>query len=95
MVICWTWFNNETQQATVTSGSVSGFTITGPGTGYSQSNPPVVLVGTNEIVREESVSNYRGDGGVLVGITTIASSQPQLVFDTFIPINYSLEIVPL
>ena len=44
------------------------------GTGYSQTNPPPVLVGTNELVRESvRVNNYRGDGGVLVGIgiTTI------------------------
>ena len=66
---------------TVSSGSVTGFTITGMGTGYSQTNPPPVLVGTNELVRESvaCVNNYRGDGGVLVGI---ASTTIYLPFPT-------------
>lgn len=56
-------------------GSISSIRVTGPGTGYSQANPPLVFIAPPEPLYEE-VSNvlYEGDYGTVVGITTSKES---------------------
>ena len=74
-------------EATLTNGVVSGVAVTSPGIGYTDTNPPLVLITPTIAVDEKNkVSNYAGDSGVIVGfgITTVAS-QDQLIFDLFIP----------
>ena len=74
-------------EATLTNGVVSGVAVTSPGVGYTNTNPPLVLITPTIAVDEKNkVSSYAGDSGVIVGfgITTVAS-QDQLIFDLFIP----------
>ena len=74
-------------EATLTNGVVSGVAVTSPGVGYTNTNPPLVLITPTIAVDEKNkVSSYAGDSGVIVGfgITTV-SSQDQLIFDLFIP----------
>ena len=74
---------------TLTQDSVSGVTITNPGSGYTSTNPPVVHISEPTIVREEiNVDGYSGDFGVLVGygLSTI-SGQNQFILDFYIPVD--------
>ena len=84
----------STQRASATAsisgvGTVSSLTITGPGTGYTSTNPPVVLIGSPNIIREKAnVSSYAGDDGIIVGVgTTVSGAQDQFFFDLFIPMD--------
>ena len=73
--------------ATVTGGVVTGVTITGMGTDYN--TPPLVMIQPPKISKEEiSITNYKGDYGIIVGLgSTSVGSQKQLFFDTFIPVD--------
>ncbi len=75
--------------ATISNGVVTGITVSVAGTEYSQSNPPVVLMGADPVLEENNtVLSYAGDSGVISGIgsTTIAGvSNPCLIFDLVIP----------
>lgn len=75
--------------ASITSGVVTSITITQPGTGYIQANPPVVLISPPTLLDEENdVTSYSGDHGIIVGFgTTTISSQTQLILDVHIPTN--------
>ena len=84
-----------TQRATATStisvgGTVSSITVSGPGTGYTTTNSPVVLVASPDVSREviDTVS-YDGDFGIISGINTISVgvASTGIVFDLFIPKN--------
>ena len=61
-----------TATVTVTNGVITGTTITNAGTGYSVSNPPVVLASfpkfSNEVVA--SIDTIEGFSGIVTGITT-------------------------
>ena len=78
-----------TATLTLTNGSVTGVTITNPGTGYTNTNPPLVHISEPTIVREEiNVDGYSGDYGGIVGVgTTSTGSQEQLYFDLYIPVD--------
>ena len=73
--------------ATVTGGVVTGVTITGMGTDYN--TPPLVMIQPPKISKEEiSITDYKGDYGIIVGLgSTSVGSQKQLFFDTFIPVD--------
>lgn len=71
----------------LSSGSVGVVTITNPGTGYTNTNPPLVLISEPTIVSEEiGVDGYSGDYGILVGfgLSTISGGN-EIILDFYIP----------
>ena len=77
-----------TASASVTSGIVTSIIITNPGYGYTISSPPVVLIESPN-AKIESISNvsYKGDYGIISGISTISVGYALtgIVFDLLIP----------
>jgi hypothetical protein len=77
-----------TATLTINNGSVNGFTITNPGLGYSQINPPQSIVSLPDILNREivtGVSSIRGNKGVITGIgTTIVSGNLGIAFTAVI-----------
>ena len=74
--------------ATISGGVVTGIAVSNQGSGYSQSNPPVVLIGPPTTTEEEvSVRNFFGDQGVLVGFgtTSVGVGTTAFMMDLFIP----------
>ena len=72
---------------TLTNGSVGVVTITNSGTGYTNTNSPVVLIEEPNLVREEiDVDSYTGDYGILVGfgISTVSGGN-EIILDFYIP----------
>ena len=88
-------FDLATGIATVTSGIVTGISITGVGTGYD--TPPLVIIQPPKISREKlSIINYSGDYGIIVGLgSTNVGLQKQLFFDTFIPVDSYMRNISL
>jgi len=77
----------------ITSGSVSSIEIVGFVTGYSQNNPPIVLIEPPKQKFEENTSiNYSGDFGIITGIatTTVGVASTGIIFDFVIPSNSPL-----
>ena len=78
-----------TATTTISIGAtVSNVTITNGGSGYSQSNPPLVLFGPPKSNTEtSSVLSYTGDSGIIVGFgtTSVGITTNQLIFDLHIP----------
>jgi hypothetical protein len=76
--------------SSITSGIVTTISVTSPGTGYTSTNPPLVLIGfptpTKEVITGVS---YAGDFGVITGIktTSVGVASTGLVLDLFIPTN--------
>ena len=82
-----------TATSTITNGVVTGITITNPGAGYTQTNPPLVLIGPPTKQAETcGVSSYSGDSGVIVGfgITTVGVLTNEISLDFHIPYNSEL-----
>ena len=83
-----------TATATISGGVVTGVTITNEGSGYTQSNPPLVLIGppakqteTNDV----PPTGYSGDSGVVVGFgTTVIGGANQVIFDLHIPYDSAM-----
>ena len=75
-------------------GAVTGVAITSPGVGYTNTNVPQVLISPpspQSKLETNTLLNYAGDSGVIVGVgTTTNSTQPQLIFDLFIPFDSDL-----
>ena len=85
--------NQAYATATLSSGVVSAITIgSTPGSGYTSTNPPVVLIPDPVKVKETNTSNYyTGDAGIVVGFgTTTVASNEKMIFDLFIPGNSDL-----
>ena len=60
-----------TATLTINNGSVNEFTITNPGLGYSQINPPNVIVSLPSALKSElvtGITSIRGNQGVITGI---------------------------
>jgi hypothetical protein len=78
----------STATASISSGIVTSFTVTNPGSGYTSSKPPQVLIEYPSLKSEriEDVS-YEGDFGIVVGVSTISVgvASTGIVFDLFIP----------
>jgi hypothetical protein len=73
---------------TLTGDTVSSVTVTSPGTGYTVTNPPVILIETPTAISEENTSDsYTGDFGLIVGVTTtsVGLASTAFVLDLFIP----------
>jgi len=76
--------------SSLTGGSVTSISVTSPGTGYTSSNPPVVLIEFPTPKTEQITKvNYSGDFGVITGISTtsVGVASTGLVLDLFIPTN--------
>ena len=70
--------------ASITSGIVTSISITGPGTGYVASNPPVVLIESPTFQFENNtVNSFEGDFGIISGISTtsVGVASTGIVFD--------------
>ena len=71
-------------------GTVSFISISNAGTGYTTSNPPVVLIETPPVKYEiiDKIS-YEGDFGIITGVqtTSVGVASTGIVFDLFIPTN--------
>ena len=84
----------QTATATIASGSVDAITLGTAKTGYSQSNPPVVLIESPALLAERLTqeSPTAGDFGTIVGVTTTTVGVATgLVFELFIPNNSALK----
>ena len=67
----------------ISSGVVDSINIIGPGTGYTSTNPPEILIEPPTPLSEISnITSYFGDSGIIVGIGTTNS---ETSFDLFVP----------
>jgi len=79
--------------ASITNGVVTGIAVSVQGSGYSQLSPPAVLIGPPTTKEEEnSVNDYHGDEGVIVGFgtTAVGVGTTAFMFDFFIPVDSPL-----
>jgi len=80
---------NATAVATVSGvGTISAITITNAGAGYTNTNPPLVLIEPESVTQDTLTSiKYDGDFGEIVGIgtSTVAGIGTALQLDLFIP----------
>ena len=80
---------NATAIATVSGvGTISAVTITSAGAGYTNTNPPVVMIESESITQDTITSiKYDGDFGHIVGIATtaVAGIGTALQLDLYIP----------
>jgi hypothetical protein len=81
-----------TVTSTIINGVVTGVTITNPGAGYTQTNPPLVFIGppakqteTCDVLNSE----YLGDSGIIVGLgtTSVGVGSTGMMFHLHIPLN--------
>jgi hypothetical protein len=80
--------STSTAIASISSGIVTSLTIINPGSGYTTSNPPQVLIEYPKVIVEEIVDvDYEGDFGIVVGVSTtsVGVASTAVVFDLFIP----------
>ena len=80
--------STSTAIASISSGIVTSLTIINPGSGYTSSNPPQVLIEYPKINMEEIINvDYEGDFGIVVGVSTtsVGVASTGVVFDLFIP----------
>ena len=77
-------YNFATATSNSTSGIVTSISITNPGFGYNQNNPPKILIQPDKALTEQIVSiKSKGDHGLIVGVDTslgYGSTLPQLIF---------------
>ena len=76
--------------STLTGDAVSAITVVSPGTGYTNTNLPEVLITVPTPSREVNDSSaYEGDFGEIVGIatTSVGVASTGIVFDMYIPTN--------
>ena len=80
---------NATATASISSGSLTSINITNPGTGYTFTNPPIVLIESPSLKTEtDEVINYEGDSGIVVGFgTTSIGGRNKIILDLYIPEN--------
>lgn len=74
--------------ASITAGIVTSISVTGPGTGYTSTNIPNVLISPPSFsVEENTVNSYEGDFGIITGISTtsVGVASTGVVFDFVIP----------
>ena len=76
-----------TATAEISNGRVTNISLNNAGTGYTTSNPPMVLISTPvPITEKNTVASYSGDHGIIVGFgTTTQSSIDKVIFDFYIP----------
>ena len=70
-------------------GVVTGVQVSYSGTGYTQDSPPTCLIAPPTLIAEaDTVGEYKGDNGIIVGFGTVgtaASISKSLIFDIHIP----------
>ena len=85
-----------TATVTINNGSVNGITITNPGLGYSQTNPPKVIVSLPSALKSEHVTgitSIKGNQGVITGIgTTTISGDLAIKFTAISEIDFDTTI---
>ena len=78
-----------TAKANISNGSVSSIDVVNSGVGYTNSNPPLVLISPPGIYHEKiNQVSYEGDFGWIVGVKTTSIpgiAKTGLVLDFFIP----------
>ena len=84
-----------TATATISGGVVTGVTITNEGSGYTQSNPPLVLIGPpakQTEINEVPPTGYSGDSGIVVGFgtTVIGVAKSSNDIDLHIPYDSAM-----
>jgi len=85
--------STSTAISSISSGIVTSISITGVVTGYSSTNPPMVLIEPPTIdIESNKVISYEGDFGIISGISTVSVgvASTGIVFDFFIPKNSPL-----
>jgi len=72
--------------ATITNGSITGTTLTNVGLGYSQTNPPNILIALPDPIYENvtSIDIIQGFSGIVTGITTTTIGVSTLGFKFFV-----------
>ena len=67
-------FNRATGETSQTSGIITSITVTNGGFGYSQDNPPAVLI-ESPLVKKEKIDSIKavGDFGTIIGINTFGA----------------------
>jgi hypothetical protein len=79
-------YNFASATSNATSGTVTSITITNPGFGYNQSDPPKVLIQSEKTKIEEIKSiKAEGDFGVIVGVDTSLSGTATITGPNTIP----------
>ena len=80
---------NATADATVSGlGTISAISITNAGSGYTNTNPPIVSIEPESMIQDTLTNiKYEGDFGHIVGIgtSTVAGIGTAMQFDLFIP----------
>ena len=74
-------------ESTIQNEQIVGLNIISAGSGYTSTNPPIVMVEPPKYAIEKcDVSDYSGDYGIIVGFGTVtAAPKTQFVFDFYIP----------
>ena len=79
--------NSANATASISNGKVTSINITNPGVGYTNTNPPTILI-EPPAPKTETIDNvaYSGDFGIIVGyaMSTISGTDKNL-FDFYIP----------
>ena len=77
----------DTGISTTRSGIVTSIKVSSPGSGYTFTSPPNVLIAPPSLITEDDeVQTYNGDAGIIVGFgTTTISSVDRAIFDFHIP----------
>jgi hypothetical protein len=71
-------------------GTVSSISVVSSGTGYTSTNPPIVIIESPSVISEEIVNvTYEGDFGIITGISTVSVgvASTGLRFDLFVPLD--------
>jgi hypothetical protein len=85
---------NSTAEAFISSGIVTVINIINPGVGYTSTNPPIILIEPPSFETETNdVSDYEGDSGYIVGISTgsIGIASTAIILDFYISNNSFLK----
>ena len=80
--------STATATSSITAGIVTSISITGPGTGYTTTDIPNVLISPPAFsVEENTVFAYDGDFGIISGVSTtsVGVASTGIVFDFVIP----------
>lgn len=86
----------STAISSITSGIVTSITLTGSVVGYSQTNPPGILIESPTLDTEtNNVVTYNGDSGVIVGFGTTSGITDYIILDLFIPLESYLRDITL
>jgi len=83
-----------TGTATIINGSVSSVSVVNPGFGYTNTNPPQVIIEQPKIISElvENITVVQGFSGIITGITTTAGIGTSLALKFFVNADTDLQV---